>query len=327
MKALITGITGQDGSYLAEYLLFLGYDIYGLIRHVSGRDLWRLDSVRDSIKLMPGDLTDYDSVANAIYQVKPDEIYNLAAQTFVGRSWHSARAFMNTNGIGAFNVFEAARVFARDARIYQASSSEMFGIQPDPQDEQTSLCPESPYGASKVFAHNMANIFRNSYKMHIACGIAFNHESPRRGNEFVSKKISRGAALIGIHGKSAPKIRLGRLDAQRDWGFAGDYVVGMHQILQQPSPRDYVLATGVSHTVEDWLASALEYAGIPLEDVKDYVEIDPVFTRPSEIYALRGNYERIKYDLGWAPTMGFHNLVELMYQSEYDRIKAKINDA
>jgi len=313
MKALITGITGQDGSYLTELLLEKGYEVYGLARHVRGRQYIHIHSLLASIQVIEGDLMDRQSVLQAVQESQPNEIYNLAAVSFVGDSWKKPDLYMSVNGLGALNVFEAARQVVPDARIYQASSSEQFGSAPAPQSEQTCFMPRSPYGASKVFAHDMARIYRDSYGLHISCGICFNHESSRRGPEFVTRKIVVNAVKASKDKKH--RFRLGDLKPKRDWGWAPDYVKAMWLMLQAEKADDYVVATGEMHSVLEFLEATFERVGL---DWKDHVDRDPGLVRLAEVFELRGSRTKILEQLEWAPTVSFEMLVKKMVDAELE---------
>lgn len=311
-RALITGITGQDGSYLAEFLLAKGYDVYGLVRRLSKPNTENIEHILDRITLVEGDITDQASLMIAFKKVQPTEIYNLASQSFVGTSWTQAELTSDVTGLGALRVFEAARHVCRNARIYQASSSEMYGNNHGPQSESTPFSPRSPYGVGKVFAHNMAKVYRESYEMDISCGILFNHESPRRGMEFVTRKIAHGVALLKA-GK-IKHISLGNLYTSRDWGYAGDYVEAMWMMLQN-KPDDFVIATGESHTVKEFLDRSFEYAGIELI-LGDNVIQENANMRPAEVEHLRGDWSKAKKILMWKPQVNFNELVKIMVESE-----------
>ena len=322
--ALITGITGQDGSFLAELLLDKGYNVYGLIRRLSKPNITNIEHIAESITLIDGDLADQASIMNAVEKSCPDEIYNLGAQSFVATSWQQAEYTCNVTGLGAFRTFEAARMVGKyvkgehpkhDIKIYQASSSEMFGDSPPPQSETTQLNPRSPYGVSKAFAHNMAKVYRDSYDMYISCGILFNHESERRGIEFVSMKIANVVARIDARLQN--KLKLGNLDAKRDWGYTKDYVRTMWDMLQQKKPDNFVIASGENHTIREFVNEAFNYVGL---DWQDYVEIDQSLMRPAEIYDLRGDYSKAKKVLGWKPKTSFKELVHIMVDNEINRI-------
>jgi len=316
-SALITGITGQDGSYLAELLLGKGYRVYGLSRRASTSNTERIDHILDKIELIDGDLTDLSSLIQAIREANPDEIYNLGAQSFVGTSFKTPLATGQTTGIGALNVFEAARLTKPDAKIYQASTSEMFGkVRETPQSDLTPFHPRSPYGFAKVFAHYAAMNYRESYGMFICSGILFNHESPRRGEEFVTRKISMGVAKI--HLGLTDHITLGNLDAKRDWGFAGDYVKAMWMMLQQETPEDYVVGTGETHSIREFLDLAFKSVGI--EDWSGYVKTDPKFMRPAEVDVLIADTKKTREKLNWIPEVSFPELVDLMVKSDIKQL-------
>jgi GDPmannose 4,6-dehydratase len=311
MKALITGITGQDGSYLVELLLSKNYDVYGLVRRTSDNKFSRLNGFMDNINLVQGDLLDQASLDAAIKAVKPDEVYNLAAQSFVGSSWQQPIVTGDITGLGAARLLEAVRQNHADARFYQASSSEMFGSAPAPQSEYTVFHPRSPYAAAKLYAHSMSVNYRESYKMHVSCGILFNHESPRRGIEFVTRKITDGVAKIKLG--LSDHISLGNLDARRDWGFAGDYVRAMWLMLQRDAPGDFVVATGETHSVKEFCRRAFNTVGM---DYNEFVRIDPAFVRPAEVDVLQGDTTRANNVLGWYPRCDFNRLVEVMVESD-----------
>jgi GDPmannose 4,6-dehydratase len=317
-KALITGITGQDGSYLAELLLAKGYEVHGLVRRSSSFNTERLDAIYQDphaanyrLRLAYGDLEDGSSLANLVKKIQPDEIYNLAAQSHVRVSFDVPEYTVSSVALGTLRLLEAARELGRDCRIYQASSSEMFGSAPPPQNEHTQFQPRSPYACAKVFAHQLCQNYRDAYQLFIACGILFNHESPRRGVPFVTRKITRAAARIK-HGLDK-KLFLGNLDARRDWGFAGDYVEAMWLMLQQDAPDDYVIATGESHSVRDCLDVAFGTLGL---DWKPYVEIDQRYFRPTEVDHLHGDASKARAKLGWAPRVGFRELIEMMVRAD-----------
>jgi GDPmannose 4,6-dehydratase len=318
-SALITGITGQDGSYLAELLLEKGYEVYGLVRRLSTPNISRIEHISDKINLVEGDLTDQSSLNGAMMDIKPDEVYNLAAQSFVGTSWNQPVLTGDVTGIGAVRLLEAARHFSKGARVYQASSSEMFGkVQEMPQNEGTKFYPRSPYGCAKVYAYWMCINYRESYNMHVTNGILFNHESPRRGLEFVTRKITDGVARI-YHGLSK-ELHLGNLDAKRDWGFAGDYVEAMWLMLQQESPDDYVIATGKAHSVKEFVEFAFDEVGL---DWEKHVVVDPKFFRPAEVDYLIGDYSKAKKVLGWKPKVTFKELVKIMVEADVERLKPR----
>ena len=313
-KALITGITGQDGVYLADFLLKKGYSVVGAFRRTSHKSLERLEifDLINKVELIKMDLGDQISINKTIKSVQADEIYNLAAQSFVGASFDQPLLTTTVNGLGALGIFEAAKEFSPHSKIYQASSSEMFGNSNEIKNEDTRLFPASPYGISKVFAHKTAQHYREAYNMFIACGILFNHESPVRGLEFVTRKIT--STLVRIKAHKRNKLILGNIKAKRDWGFAGDYVQAMWLMLQQDKPTDYVIATGKSHSVEDFLEKSFEYAGI--KNWKDYVEISNQLMRPHDIDNLVGDASKAEKELGWKPTMTYEELIKLMVDSD-----------
>ena len=321
--ALITGITGQDGSYLAELLLDKGYQVHGLVRRSSSRNTSRIDHIssqpnqsHDRVRLHHGDLTDGMALRDIILDIKPDEIYNLAAQSHVRVSFDNPVYTASVNGIGSLNVLEAARQLNQSKRtkVYQASSSEMFGDAVEtPQTELTPFRPRSPYGCSKVFAFHQTVNYRQAYDLFAVNGILFNHESPRRGETFVTRKITRAAARIKLGLQD--KLLLGNLDAKRDWGFAKDYVEGMWLMLQQEQPEDFVLATGVEHTIREFLDFAFSYLDF---DWNDHVETDPRFLRPSEVNLLRGDASKAKQKLGWGAKTGCRELAELMVDHDLE---------
>jgi GDPmannose 4,6-dehydratase len=316
-RALITGITGQDGLYLSELLLSKGYEVYGLIR---GQNNPKIDLVRRTVpdvKLLTGDITDLASLIRAFGVAQPDEVYNLGAISFVAYSWENASITADVTGQGVLNVLEATRLYAGDdlakVRFYQASSSEMFGkVQDVPQRETTLLWPRSPYGVAKVFGHYMTINYRESYGMHASSGILFNHESPRRGPEFVTRKISIAVARIALGIQQT--VSLGNLDARRDWGFAGDYVDAMWRMLQQPEGDDYVVATGETHSIRELLDLAFDHVGI--DDWEKHVVQDPRFFRPAEVDVLTGDASKARRVLGWRPSVDFHGLVTMMVDND-----------
>ncbi len=314
-KALVTGITGQDGSYLAELLLSKGYEVHGLVRRSSSFNTWRIDHVRDHLVLHYGDLVDQNSLVRTLAMVKPDEIYNLAAQSHVKVSFEMPEYTSNVVASGVLRLLDAVRELELPSRIYQAGSSEMYGlVHETPQKETTPFHPRSPYAVSKVFGHYMTVNYREGYGMHASNGILFNHESPRRGENFVTRKITMGLAAIK-KGKSK-ELRLGNLDAKRDWGFAGDYVEAMWRMLQQDQPGDYVVATGETYSVRQFLDEAFGYVGL---DWKDFVVVDPRFFRPAEVDLLLGDPTRAKTVLGWQPKVGFRELVRMMVDADLER--------
>jgi GDPmannose 4,6-dehydratase len=314
-KALITGITGQDGSYLAEMLLDKGYEVTGIVRRLSTPNFERITHIKDRIKFYDADLSDEFSLLKAVEQAKPDEVYNLAAQSFVATSWHQAVLTGDLTGIGATRMLEACRLVNPSIRFYQASSSEMYGkVIHTPQHEDTPFYPRSPYGVAKVYGHYMTVNFRESYNMYAVSGILFNHESPRRGIEFVTRKITD--AVAAIKAKKQEKLKLGNLDAKRDWGYAKDYVKAMWLMLQQDQPEDYVISTGETHTVKEFCEIAFDRAGL---DYKKYVEIDERFIRPAEVDLLLGDCTKAKTKLGWRPETSFKELVHLMVDADMER--------
>jgi GDPmannose 4,6-dehydratase len=315
-RALITGITGQDGSYLAELLLERGYGVYGLTRRLSADNYWRIEHIRDRITLIPGDLLDQLSLIRVLERVKPHELYNLAAMSFVPASWDQPMLTGEFNSQGVTRVLEAVRVVDSSIRIYQASSSEMFGkVREVPQRETTPFYPRSPYGVSKAFAHYITVNYRESYNLFAVSGILFNHESPRRGLEFVTRKVTHGVARITLG--LATHLSLGNLDAHRDWGFAGDYVRAMWLMLQQSSPDDYVVATGESHSVRELVEIAFGHAGL---DWERHVRLDPDLLRPAEVDHLVGDPSKARSTLSWTPTVDFRGLVTMMVDADLARL-------
>ena len=318
-KALILGITGQDGSYLADLLIKKGYTVYGSFRRTSHRLFERLEhfEILDKIELVKMDLTDDISINKIIKNIQPDELYNLGAQSFVGVSFEQPLLTSNVNGLGALRVFETVKEFSPHTKVYQASSSEMFGNSDEIKQENSRMNPASPYGVSKVFAHKTAQHYRTAYDMFISCGILFNHESPLRGLEFVTKKITHTVARIkyGLD----KKIFLGNIDARRDWGFAGDYVNAMWLMLQRSNPSDYVIATGKSYSVKELLEFSFNYVG--LGDWKNYVQIEKKYIRPQDIDNLEGDSTKAKNELNWKPSISFEKLIELMLEYDLDIVK------
>jgi GDPmannose 4,6-dehydratase len=313
-KALITGITGQDGSYLAELLLEKGYEVHGLVRRSSSFNTWRIDHVREQLALHYGDLVDQNSLVRTLENVQPDEIYNLAAQSHVKVSFEMPEYTTDVTAIGVLRVLDAARDLGLQTRVYQAGSSEMFGlVQETPQTEKTPFHPRSPYACSKVFGHWMSVNYRESYGMHVSNGILFNHESPRRGENFVTRKITMGVAAIK-QGR-AKELRLGNLDAKRDWGFARDYVEGMWRMLQQDEPDDYVIATGETHSVREFCEEVFSHVGL---DWKDFVKVDPKYFRPAEVDLLLGDASKARTVLGWEPKVTFKELARLMVEADLE---------
>jgi GDPmannose 4,6-dehydratase len=313
--ALITGITGQDGSYLAELLLEKGYEVYGLVRRLSTPNVTRIGALVDKLVLLEGDLTDQSSLNVAVQTAMPDEVYNLAAQSFVATSWNQPVLTGDVTGLGVVRVLEAVRHFCPKARFYQASSSEMFGTSPkDVKDEKTPFHPRSPYAVAKVYGYHAAINYRESYGLFCCNGICFNHESPRRGIEFVTKKISDGVARI--YCGRASELRLGNLEVKRDWGFAGDYVGAMWLMLQQDEPDDYVVATGKSHSVKEFAALAFDHVGLRWEQ---HVRVDDRLFRPAEVFDLCGDASKAYKKLGWRPKTSFEQLVRLMVDEDVKR--------
>jgi GDPmannose 4,6-dehydratase len=311
-SALITGVTGQDGSYLAEHLLSLGYKVFGMVRRSSTVTFERIAHIQDDIEFLQGDLLDQSSLQGAIATAQPREVYNLAAQSFVQTSWIQPVFTGDVTSLGVTRLLDAIRVVDPTIRFYQASSSEMFGkVQDVPQTERTDFYPRSPYGVAKVYGHWITVNYRESYDMHASSGILFNHESPRRGLEFVTRKISNAVARISVGLDS--ELRLGNLDARRDWGFAGDYVRAMHLMLQTDEPDDYVIATNETHSVREFCEIAFSIAGLNWED---HVVLDQKFVRPAEVDLLIGNPEKAKRKLQWEPKVGFPELVEMMVESD-----------
>jgi len=320
-KALITGITGQDGSYLAELLLKKGYQIYGIVRPSSVSRVERIEHLLGRLSIVPGDVTDLPSVIRAVEVAQPDEVYNLAAQSFVPTSWQEPFATAHVTALGVTNCLEAVRVVNPAIRFYQASSSEMFGnAQESPQNEQTPFHPRSPYGVSKVYGHLITVNYRESYGIFACSGILFNHESPRRGEDFVTRKITRAAARIAL-GLQA-KLQLGNLEAKRDWGFAGDYVEAMWRMLQAESPGEYVIATGVVHSVREFVEKAFEHVDL---DWREFVEVDPRLTRPAEVHCLVGDATKARRELRWAPRVAFEALVDMMVDQDVEKAEKHEN--
>lgn len=318
-KALITGVTGQDGSYLAELLLSKGYKVYGLTRRTSTVNNERIKHIQDRITLIQGDLLDQSSLASAILETEPEEVYNLAAQSFVKTSWNQPVLTGEFTAIGVTRILEAIRVVNPKIRFYQASSSEMFGkVTETPQKETTRFYPRSPYGVAKVYGHYITVNYRESFDLFACSGILFNHESPRRGLEFVTRKISHAVAKISLGLQK--KIELGNLDAKRDWGFAGDYVEAMWLMLQQNNPDDYVIATSENHSVKEFVEEAFKVIGI--EDWKKYIIADkPEHMRPAEVDYLIGDYSKAKNELGWEPKTSFKELVKMMVEADIEMEK------
>lgn len=316
-NALITGITGQDGSYLAELLLSKGYKVYGIKRRTSDLNYGNSEHLKNDIEFIYADMSDMPSLIAAVKKAMPDEVYNLAAQSFVQTSWEQPILTGEIDGMGVTNLLEAIRLTKPDARFYQASTSEMFGkVQAVPQNERTPFYPRSPYGVAKLYGHWITVNYRESYNMFTSSGILFNHESPRRGLEFVTRKVTNAVASIkyGLMNE----LRMGNLDSKRDWGFAGDYVKAMWLMLQQDTPDDFVIATGETHTIRELLEEAFGYVGLNYED---YVVIDPRFVRPAEVDLLLGDPSKAYEKLGWKPEVNFKQLVQMMVESDLDKIK------
>jgi GDPmannose 4,6-dehydratase len=316
-RAVITGITGQDGSYLAELLVEKGYEIVGVVRRTSAANLWRIEHLLDRLTLKPADLLDQLSLIRLLQEVKPQELYNLAAMSFVPASWDQPMLTGEFNAQGVTRVLEAVRQVDPGIKVYQASSSEMFGkVREVPQTELTPFYPRSPYGVSKVFGHYITVNYRESYGLFACSGILFNHESPRRGLEFVTRKVTDGVARIKLG--LANSISLGNLDAQRDWGFAGDYVRAMWLMMQQPQADDYVIATGVSHSVRELVETAFGHAGL---DWQKHVRLDPNLIRPAEVDQLIGDASKARKVLGWKPSVPFDGLVRMMVDADLSRLE------
>ena len=313
-RALIFGITGQDGTYLADFLLKKGYEVVGTYRRTIHKSFERLEAfdLLDKVELINADLLDQISINKSIKNTMPDEIYNLAAQSFVGVSFEQPLLTSEVTGLGALRIFEAAKDFCPTSKIYQASSSEMFGNSNEIKTENSRLLPASPYGVAKVYAHKSAQLYREAYDMFICSGILFNHESPFRGLEFVTRKIT--SAIGRIKSKKQDKLFLGNIHAKRDWGFAGDYVKAMWLMLQNNKPDDYIISTGESHSVEEFLEESFEYSG--LGDWKKYVEISDKYKRAFDIENLIGDYSKAKKDLNWKPDVSYHELIKMMVDSD-----------
>ena len=319
-RALITGITGQDGSYLAELLLSKGYEVHGIVRRASTEKFERISHVKSDLVLHQADLLDQRSLVLAIETCRPSEVYNLAAQSFVPTSWAQPILTGEFTGLGVTRVLESIRQVDPSIRFYQASSSEMFGkVKESPQDERTPFHPRSPYGVAKVYGHFITVNYRESYDMFAVSGILFNHESPRRGLEFVTRHISDGAARVSLG--LAERLPIGNLDAERDWGFAGDYVDAMWRMLQADEPNDYVIGTGIPHSVRDVCRVAFEHLGL---DWERHVEVDPNRFRPAEVDHLMADFSRARDQLGWEPTMEFDELVRMMVDADVRRLKGEV---
>ena len=315
-RALITGITGQDGSYLAELLLEKGYEVFGMVRRSSTETVDRIEHLADQVTLVQADLLDPTSLISALEEARPAEVYNLAAQSFIPTSWRQPVLTAEFTGVGVTRMLEAVRRVDPDIRFYQASSSEMFGkVRETPQNEQTPFYPRSPYGVAKAYGHFITVNYRESYGLYAVSGILFNHESPRRGLEFVTRKVSDGVARIKLG--LANELRLGDLEPKRDWGFAGDYVEMMWLMLQQDEPEDFVIATGESHSIQEFVDVAFARVGL---DPSQHVVIDPEFLRPAEVDHLVGDASKAREKLGWEPRVSFKELVELMVDADLDRL-------
>ena len=318
-RALITGITGQDGSYLAELLLSKGYEVYGMVRRTSHHSFERIEHLLERLTVVTADLLDQHSLTVVLQDVRPDEVYNLAAQSYVPTSWTQPVLTGEFTALGVTRILEAIRLAHPSARFYQASSSEMFGkVQETPQHEGTDFYPRSPYGVAKVYGHWITVNYRESYGLFAVSGILFNHESPRRGMEFVTRKVSDGVARIKLG--LATELRLGTLDARRDWGYAGDYVDAMWRMLQQPAPCDYVVGTGSTHSVRELVEMAFAHAGL---DWSRYVVSDPAFKRPAEVDTLLADPRRARAELGWRPTVDFPSLVKMMVDADLARLERR----
>ena len=322
-RALITGITGQDGSYLAELLLEKGYEVFGMTRRASTENVERIAHLVDKVNLIQGDLLDPPSLVSALRTAEPQEVFNLAAQSFVPTSWNQPVLTAEFTGVGVTRMLEAVRSVDPDIRFYQASSSEMFGkVREVPQSEQTPFYPRSPYGVAKTYGHYITVNYRESFGLYAVSGILFNHESPRRGLEFVTRKISDGVARVKLG--LAEELRLGNLDAERDWGYAGDYVEAMWRMLQQDEPDDYVIATGQPHSVREFCELAFAHVGL---DWEQYVKTDPEFLRPAEVDQLIGDASKARERLAWEPRHSFRELVELMVDADVGRLSTAVQVA
>jgi GDPmannose 4,6-dehydratase len=317
-RALITGVTGQDGSYLAELLLSKGYEVVGVVRRTSHHSYERIEHLLDRIEVVAADLLDQHSLTVVLQDTRPDEVYNLAAQSYVPTSWSQPVLTGEFTALGVTRILEAIRLVHPAAKFYQASSSEMFGrVTETPQRETTSFYPRSPYGVAKVYGHWITVNYRESYDLFAVSGILFNHESPRRGIEFVTRKVTDGVARIKLG--LARELRLGNLDARRDWGFAGDYVDAMWRMLQQPEPRDYVVGTGQTHSVRELVEAAFGHVGM---DWRKHVVTDPKFTRPAEVDLLQADASKARRELGWSPKVQFRELVAMMVDADLERLRA-----
>jgi len=320
VRALVTGVTGQDGSYLAEFLLDKGYEVYGMVRRSSVENFNRIEHIRDKLKFVQADLLDQLSIIDAIKESRPDEIYNLGAMSFIPISWKQPVLTGEFTGLGVTRMLEAARHMNKNVKFYQASSSEMFGKAREiPQNEKTPFYPRSPYGVAKVYGHYMTVNYRESYDMFACSGILFNHESPRRGLEFVTKKVTYGAAKIKLG--LADSLYLGNLDAKRDWGYAEDYIEAMWLMLQQNTPEDYVISTGEAHSVKEWVETSFRCLDL---DWKKYVKIDKRFIRPVDVDLLVGDSSKAEKKLGWKTKVSFNELVKIMVEYDYNYLKKQM---
>jgi GDPmannose 4,6-dehydratase len=318
-KALITGVTGQDGSYLAELLLGKGYQVVGVVRRTSHHSYERIEHLLERIEVVAADLLDQHSLTVVLQDTRPDEVYNLAAQSYVPTSWTQPVLTGEFTALGVTRILEAIRLVHPTAKFYQASSSEMFGrVTETPQRESTSFYPRSPYGVAKVYGHWITVNYRESYDLYAVSGILFNHESPRRGIEFVTRKVTDGVARIKLG--MARELRLGNLDARRDWGFAGDYVDAMWRMLQQPEPCDYVIGTGQTHSVRELVETAFGHVGL---DWRKHVTTDPKYMRPAEVDLLQADPSKAKKELGWSPKVGFSELVAMMVDADLERLRGR----
>jgi GDPmannose 4,6-dehydratase len=318
-RALITGVTGQDGSYLAELLLSKGYEVVGVVRRTSHHSYERIEHLLDRIEVVAADLLDQHSLTVVLQETQPDEVYNLAAQSYVPTSWTQPVLTGEFTALGVTRILEAIRLVSPRAKFYQASSSEMFGrVTETPQRETTSFYPRSPYGVAKVYGHWITVNYRESYNLYAVSGILFNHESPRRGIEFVTRKVTDGVARIKLG--LARQISLGNLEARRDWGFAGDYVDAMWRMLQQPSPQDYVIGTGKTHSVRELVEAAFSHVGL---DWQEHVVTDPKFMRPAEVDLLLADPTKARVELGWSPKVSFRELIASMVEADLDRLRSR----
>jgi GDPmannose 4,6-dehydratase len=318
-KALVTGVTGQDGSYLAELLLSKGYEVVGVVRRTSHHSYERIEHLLDRIEVVAADLLDQHSLTVVLQDTRPDEVYNLAAQSYVPTSWTQPVLTGEFTALGVTRILEAIRLVHPSTRFYQASSSEMFGrVSETPQKETTSFYPRSPYGVAKVYGHWITVNYRESYNLFAVSGILFNHESPRRGIEFVTRKVTDGVARIKL-GLSR-ELRLGNLDARRDWGYAGDYVEAMWRMLQQPAPQDYVIGTGQTHSVRELVEAAFGHVGL---DWQEHVVTDPRYMRPAEVDLLQADPTKARQELGWTPKVGFKQLIAMMVDADLDRLHVR----